>query len=429
MKVLVTGATGLIGSAICARLASEGHIVLGTTRNRAPAQSLAISQWIQADMAQFTSPDAWRSALEGVDAVVNCVGVLQDSPREDLYVAHVAGVSALFEACEKFGIRRVIHFSAIGVDRAQVSDFSATKHQGDLALQRLHIDWIILRPSVVLGRPVFGASALIRGLAALPWVPVMGRTGELQVVTLDDVVQTVVFFLDPAAPARLELELAGPERLSMADIIAHYRNWLGLKPARRLQLPEPVAGLLYSAGDFAGLLGWRPPVRSTARKEVARGAIGDPAQWTERTGIQPKRLAAFLAETPATVQERWFAKLYFLKPLVFIIIALFWLSTGIISLTAGFQIGVGLMVRAGTGVLAAPGVVAGAIADILVGLAVAYRPTTWHGLWAAIALSCFYIVAGTILLPELWNEPLGPLLKIWPILALHFVALAILDER
>ncbi|HEU4985607.1 MAG TPA: DoxX-like family protein, partial [Rhizobiaceae bacterium] len=170
-------------------------------------------------------------------------------------------------------------------------------------------------------------------------------------------------------------------------------------------------------------------VRSTARKEIVRGAVGDPAQWTERTGIQPKRLAAFLAETPATVQERWFAKLYFLKPLVFIIIALFWLSTGIISLTAGFQIGVGLMVRAGTGVLAAPGVVAGAIADILVGLAVAYRPTTWHGLWAAIALSCFYIVAGTILLPELWNEPLGPLLKIWPILALHFVALAILDER
>src|SRR5690606_3346361 len=145
------------------------------------------------------------------------------------------------------------------------------------------IDWIILRPSVVLGRPVFGASALIRGLAALPWVPVMGRTGELQVVTLDDVVQTVVFFLDPAAPARLELELAGPERLSMADIIAHYRNWLGWKPARRLQLPGPVAGLLYSAGDFAGLLGWRPPVRSTARKEIVRGAVGDPAQWTERT--------------------------------------------------------------------------------------------------------------------------------------------------
>jgi len=48
---------------------------------------------------------------------------------------------------------------------------------------------------------------------------------------------------------------------------------------------------------------------------------------------------------------------------------------------------------------------------------------------AALALSLFYIVAGSILLPRLWIEPLGPMMKIWPILALNLVALAILEDR
>ena len=69
------------------------------------------------------------------------------------------------------------------------------------------------------------------------------------------------------------------------------------------------------------------------------------------------------------------------------------------------------------------------MADKTIGLAIAWRRTSWYGLWGAIGLSCFWILVGTILLPELWNEPLGPLLKIWPILLAHFVALGILDER
>jgi hypothetical protein len=74
-------------------------------------------------------------------------------------------------------------------------------------------------------------------------------------------------------------------------------------------------------------------------------------------------------------------------------------------------------------------VIAGALADMVVGALMLWRPTAWYGLCAGIGLSVFYIVAGTSLLPELWREPLGPLLKIWPILLAHFVALAILDER
>lgn len=173
-----------------------------------------------------------------------------------------------------------------------------------------------------------------------------------------------------------------------------------------------------------------------ARTDAQHGEAGNRAwrdwrseEWTRITGIVPRLLSAFLLANPAGVQDRWFARLYFLKPLLFTIIVLFWITTAIISLTTGFWNGVDLMVKAKAGWLAQPGVAAGALADLVIGLAIAYRPTAFIGLWAAIALSFFYITAGTYLLPELWNEPLGPLLKIWPILAAHFVALAILEER
>lgn len=282
---------------------------------------------------------------------------------------------------------------------------------------------------MVLGRGVFGASALFRGLAALPWLPVMPDAGSLQVVRLDDVLRTVSFFLDPAAPARCTLELAGPERLAMEDVVARYRAWMGWRPARIVTVPEWAATILYGMGDFAGSLGWRPAMRTTIRKEIARGAVGDPRPWTAMTGIEPRPLAAALRAEPVSVQERWFAKLFFLKPVVFTVFSAFWLVTGIVSLTTGYEAGVELMRRVGAGALAAPAVVAGAFADVLIGVAIAWRPTARHGLYGALALSLFYLAAATVLSPGLWGDPLGALVKIWPILALNLVALAILEER
>ena len=170
-------------------------------------------------------------------------------------------------------------------------------------------------------------------------------------------------------------------------------------------------------------------MRSTARREVVRGAVGDPEHWMRLTGISPTSLSAALAAEPASVQERWFAQLYFLKPLVLGVFALFWIMTGIVSLGPGWDIGIALMEEGGAGRLAAPSVVAGAIADMLIGIGIIFRRTARPALYAALAISIFYAIAGTLLLPRLWEEPLGPLLKIWPILALNLVALATLEDR
>jgi uncharacterized protein YbjT (DUF2867 family) len=429
MRILIVGGTGLIGSAITASARSVGYQAVVLTRSVPAAFVPNGLSWVKADMAALSLPQQWLEHLGGIDAVVNCAGILQDAPGDNARQVHSDAVKSLVSACQTMGVRRFIHFSAVGVDREAASAFSRTKKEGDAWVGSSDLDWVILRPSVVLGRAAYGGSAAFRGLAALPVLPILPHAGLLQVVRLEDVVATVMFFLREDSPSRVTLELVGPERLSLSTVVGLYRQWLGWRPARLVALSPWAAAILYGLGDVAGWLGWRPPLRSTARLELRRGAIGDPGPWTELTGIRPRRLAHSLAAEPATIQERWFALLYFLKPIIIVIVALFWTITGLLSLGPGYANGVELMQEGGAGRLSGPSVIAGGFADLAIGLAIFFRRAARYALWTGIGLAVFYAMMGTLLLPRLWIEPLGPLLKIWPIVLLMAVALAVLRDR
>jgi len=428
MRVLVLGASGFIGSAVTARLARDGHEVLAASRSRAePAPANVAS--LPLDIARASETE-WARALDGIAAVVNCAGTLQDAPGESTRDVHESGVTALVRACEAAGVRRIVHLSAIGIDRETPSAFSRTKLAGDRALMTSALDWVILRPSVVVGRSAYGGSALLRGLAALPILPVLPDAGALQLVHLDDLVDTIVFFISPTAPSRCVLEIAGPRAWPFADAVALFRRWLGFPRARHVPVPRWAAALLYGAGDVAGWLGWRTPVNSTAQAEIRRGTAGDPSEWTRITGIVPRDVEAWMKAEPASVQERWFARLYVLKAPIIAIFGLYWLATGIISLTIGWHAGLALLALAGLARRVAGAIVAlGAAADIAIGWAILVRPTARLGLYAALALTIVYAIVATIILPELWADPLGPLLKIFPIVLLNLAALAILPDR
>jgi hypothetical protein len=122
--------------------------------------------------------------------------------------------------------------------------------------------------------------------------------------------------------------------------------------------------------------------------------------------------------------------MYILKPIIFGVFGVFWIVTGLISLGPGYEYGMallregGLPEKFGTMTLAA-----GALADIAIGIAILYRPLTRYGLYAALIISFVYVIIGTALVPRLWADPLGPMLKIWPLLVLNLVALAIREDR
>src|SRR5215213_7832140 len=251
MRILVIGGTGLIGSAIHARLSAEGHECVLVSRHPTGAPD---ARHVALDIAGATDVSAWKPVVAGIDAVINAAGALQG---QDMQGVHVAGSAALYAACESEGVRRVILFSAIGTNRAAPSDFSRTKQEGEAALTARDLDWVVLRPSVVVGRAAYGGSALLRGLASLPVLPDMPGTAPIQPVHLDDVVETIVRLLQPGAPSRITLDLAGPERMSFTEAVQLFRRWLRWRPACTVTVPRLVAGLLYRLGDAANALGWR----------------------------------------------------------------------------------------------------------------------------------------------------------------------------
>lgn len=423
----MVGVTGFIGAAVACRLHAAGASVVGVSRST-PKASTPLRH-IRLDLARLTSPADWTSHLGGVDAVVYCAGALQEGAGESLQAVHQSAPAALFRACADAGVRRVVHLSALGVDRA-ATDFSRTKREGDAALAASSLDWVILRPSVVIGRNAFGGAALLRGLAALPVLPVPEQAAPLQVVHIDDVLETILFFLRPDAPARLTLDLVGPHAWRFDELVGLFRRWLSWRPASQVRLPGWLQATGFAFGDVMARLGWRTALRSNAGRELLHASLGDPARWQEVTGIRPRDLERVLLTEPAPVQERWFARLYLLRPIIFAICALFWIATGVVALGPGWRHGMDLMNEGGVfGGQAAAVVIAGALCDIAVGMAIAWRRTARGGVMAALVVTMVYAIIGTVLVPRLWSDPMGPMLKVLPILALHLAALGIVDDR
>jgi len=209
---------------------------------------------------------------------------------------------------------------------------------------------------------------------------------------------------------------------------AFRRRFGGAKPTLRVPVWLLRAGA--RAGDAAALLGWSPPVRTTALHEMMRGVDGDPRLWMAESGFQPMKLSQTLERLPLTIQERWFGRLFLLKPLILACLAMFWIGSGLIALFAAFEAATAILATHGLpdGLVRAITVV-GSLADITVGLAIAWRRTCRLGLLGGIAVSLFYMASATLIAPDLWTEPLGALVKTGPAILLMAVALAMLVER
>jgi hypothetical protein len=164
-------------------------------------------------------------------------------------------------------------------------------------------------------------------------------------------------------------------------------------------------------------------------RQLADGVTGGAGDAPRLLGFQPKRLADLLAVQPAGVQERWFARLYFLKPLLLATLAGFWIASGVIGFVrldaATTMLTTGGLPPAGARAVATAG---GAI-DVGLGALVLARPTARLALGGMIAVSIAYLAGASLWRPDLWSDPLGPLVKTLPAVVLAMVGLAVMDAR
>jgi uncharacterized protein YbjT (DUF2867 family) len=431
MRILVLGAYGLIGSHVATRLVAEDHAVIGVGRDIAAARRrFPTIDWRVADLRRASVED-WAALLGGVDAVVNCAGALQHSPRDDLRAVHVDGIARLVEACGRAGVRRFVHLSAAGVAPGRATAFNDTKLATEAMLRASALDWVILRPGLVFAPAAYGGTALLRGLAGFPLLsPIAYPDSLVQTTLVEDVAEAVSRAVQPAAPARISVDLVDDQPLSLGELVAQLRAWLGFAPVPVLGLPTAVARLTAVASDGLAWLGWRSPMRTASLEQLRMGVRGEASEAARHLGFTPRALRQGLARQPSGVQERWFARSYFLKPAILFTLFGFWLASGIIGLVPSFGAAISVLTTAGMdGGLAKAAVLGGSVIDIALALLLAFRRTTGLALVGMLLVTAGYLVAGAVVRPDLWLDPLGPFLKSVPAAVLALAALATLDER
>lgn len=433
-RVLVLGGYGLIGAAVVRRLIADGHAVTGAGRRLAVARRmLPEATWIAADLRDFKSADDWGALLSQVcaDVIVNCAGVLQDGAHDDVGAVQRRAMTALYDAL-KIGAPEtlVIQISATRADVSADSAFMRTKGEADEALSSSGLDYAILRPGLVIGPQAYGGTALLRALSAFPYVqPLIATDACIQTVSLDDVARAIGACVARKVPSRATYDLVEDEQHTFGELVRSVRGWLGFAEVPRFEAPGFVVSLAARLGDLAGWLGWRSPLRSTAVGEIAAGIKGDPEPWRAAAGFGMKPLAQTLRELPSTVQERWFARTFMLKPALVVVLSVFWLVSGLVVLAKPEAASSVLTMRGypdGPSYLAALG---GAFLDVALGVAVLWRPTAGWAAWGMIATTLAYLVGATVFAPDLWADPLGAMVKAIPLLLLPVMLLAILEDR
>lgn len=429
-RAVVLGGYGLIGAAAMRALRDGGFRVTGVGRSPAEARRAAPwAEWIALDLSAAT-PAELRAALEGAAAVVNAAGALQDGPRDDLRAIHVTAMQRLAEALRGTQTR-IVQVSAAGAAPGADTAFFRTKAEGDAILRAAGLPVVVLRPALVLAPQAHGGTALLRAAAALPLAePRMFARACIQTVHVDDLAAAILAAARGDVPAGLTADLAEDGSHSFPEVLRATRRWLGLPDWRRVvPVSAPLLALSGRAADLAGRLGWRSPMRSTALRVLAAGVTADTGPWRAAGGPPCRPLDATLDALPSTHQERLFARSYLLVPAALLVLSLFWLASGVIGL---WQTGPAMALLTERGApepLAALAVIGGGIGDIALGALVLVRRTARLALLGMIALTAAYLLGGALAAPDLWADPLGPMLKPIPAAMLAALLLAMLDER
>ena len=292
MNILICGANGFVGRHLTQRLREAGHSVFRGVRRPTQPSDVAV------DYRTDTAKEIWMPRLSGIDAIVNAVGVLRNSVTAPMSKLHAETPQALFAACAQTGVKRIAHFSALGIDQGVDTPYFQTRRTAEASLRASpeNINWLILRPALIYGED--GASArLFRLLARMPvhLLP-MGGFQRLQPVHIDDICTAVERWLSVPHPVNQIVSAAGPEATTLRAMLDSYRAQMLRPQAWHIAMPSFFMRLAARAGDLIPT----SPLCSDTLTMLAAGNIGDATDFTHLLGYAPRSYRTFIEQGSAS---------------------------------------------------------------------------------------------------------------------------------
>ena len=319
-RVLILGGSGFVGRALCEQLAAEpslaGARLVVPSRRRERAKHLFTLPTVDVVQADVNQEADLARVLSGVDAVVNLIAILHGSAA-DFQRVHVNLPQRLVQACAKAGVERLAHISALGVsdDPAEApSNYLKSKSEGEHALRLAEASGLkltVLRPSVIFGAHDQFLNLFAQLQAVAPVMPLAGADARFQPVWVEDVAAAIVRCLLDVQTAGQTLECAGPEEMSLAELVRLAGRASG---HARPVIPVPMAVGRLQAAVMAFLPG--EPLMSSDNLDsmsvpnVATGKLPGLASL----GITPAS-AKVVAPTYLSGQGGWAQRLDFFRTL------------------------------------------------------------------------------------------------------------------
>jgi uncharacterized protein YbjT (DUF2867 family) len=237
--LLLTGATGKIGSALLRRLTAQGQPVRVLVRD--PRRLGAERVRVQIALGDLTDPPSFRNALRGVKTVVHLAASGRDQSRGSIEELNGIATWRLVQAAERAGVEHFVFFSALSASAHDRTRFLRSKALAEAAVRDSALQHTIFAPSLVFS-PGDRHIALLERLALLPVVPVPGRgRARFQPIWAEDVADCVMAVLggDGATQTTRRHELAGPETLDYAAVAEIILRAAG-RPRPLVPVPEPL---------------------------------------------------------------------------------------------------------------------------------------------------------------------------------------------
>jgi uncharacterized protein YbjT (DUF2867 family) len=235
--ILLTGATGTVGSAVLRRLTADGAIVRCLVRDPRRLGDQRVR--VQIALGDLANPPSFRNALRGVETVVHLAASIRDQPRASIEELNAIATLRLVRAAERAGARRFLFLSAMGARHHSRTRFFRAKALAREAVEGSGLETAVFSPSIVYS-PGDPWLTLLERFSYLPAIPISGSgRGLYQPIWAEDVADCVAAALAASGARRRSFELAGPETLSYDDIVRAAIRPSGRR-RRLLHIPLPV---------------------------------------------------------------------------------------------------------------------------------------------------------------------------------------------